>query len=96
MTYSAPKSVSIIWALGDEAQRSAIEAAHDAAVRAALGVISDHAAFSRRGKGGTLLEAVHLTGAIFQHGEARPIEREMDSGQAAHCRRALPPPFSAP
>ena len=82
MTYSAPKSVSIVWALGDEAQRSAIEAAHDAAVRAALGVINDHAAFSRRGKGGTLLEPVQLTGAIFQHGEARPTEREAGGAEA--------------
>lgn len=75
LTYSAPKSVSIVWALGDETQKSAIEVAHDAAVRAALGVINDHAAFSRRGKGGAFLEPVQLTGAIFQHGEARPTER---------------------
>ncbi|MDR3428091.1 MobF family relaxase [Silvimonas sp.] len=76
LTFSAPKSVSIIWGLGNEAQRGEIEAAHDAAVRAALGVVNDHAAFSRRGKGGAILEPVQLTGAIFQHGEARPTERE--------------------
>jgi conjugative relaxase-like TrwC/TraI family protein len=76
MTFSAPKSVSVIWGLGDVSQRQAVEAAHDAAVRAALGVINNNAAFSRRGKGGTILEPVQLTGAVFQHGEARPTERE--------------------
>jgi conjugative relaxase-like TrwC/TraI family protein len=80
MTYSAPKSVTIVWALGDIEQRVAIEAAHDDAVRAALGVINDNAAFSRRGKGGSILEPVQLTGAIFQHGEARPTEREKEQG----------------
>ena len=77
LTFSAPKSVSIVWGLGDEVQRQEIEAAHDAAVRSALGVVNEHAAFSRRGKGGALLEPVQLTGAIFQHGEARPTEREI-------------------
>ncbi len=89
MTYSAPKSVSIIWALGDEAQRSAMEAAHDAAVRAALGVINNHAAFSRRGKGGAFLEPVQLTGAIFQHGDARPTERD-DGGTSGKTFEADP------
>ena len=77
LTFSAPKSVSIVWGLGDEVQRQEIEAAHDAAVRSALGVVNEHAAFSRRGKGGAVLEPVQLTGAIFQHGEARPTEREI-------------------
>ncbi|MDE8345215.1 MAG: relaxase domain-containing protein [Acidocella sp.] len=76
LTFSAPKSVSVVWGLGETEQRQAIEAAHDAAVRAALGVVNESAAFSRRGKGGAMLEAVQLTGAIFQHGEARPTERE--------------------
>jgi conjugative relaxase-like TrwC/TraI family protein len=33
LTFSAPKSVSTVWALGGETQREAIEAAHAAAVR---------------------------------------------------------------
>ena len=32
LTFSAPKSVSTIWALGDESQRRDVEAAHAAAV----------------------------------------------------------------
>lgn len=90
MTYSAPKSVSIVWALADEEHRLAIEAAHDGAVRAALGMINDHAAFSRRGKGGALLEPVQLTGAIFQHGEARPTEREVGDAAGARALEADP------
>lgn len=80
MTFSASKSVSVAWGLGGVEQRQGIEAAHDAAVRAALGVLNEHAAFSRRGKGGTILEPVQLTAAIFQHGEARPTDRDDDEG----------------
>lgn len=89
LTFSAPKSVSVVWGLGDEVQRREIEAAHDAAVRSALGVVNDHAAFSRRGKGGAVLEPVQLTGAIFQHGEARPIEREIGPAGAEAAGKVL-------
>jgi conjugative relaxase-like TrwC/TraI family protein len=42
-TCSAPKSVSILWALGDEAVREEVLAAHDAAVAAMVGWIEAHA-----------------------------------------------------
>ena len=82
LTFSAPKSVSVIWALGDLQQRESIEAAHDIAVSKALDMVNDNAAFTRRGKGGARLEAVDLTGAIFRHGEARPTERAGGSVEA--------------
>ncbi len=71
LTFSAPKSVSVLWAVCSDEQRSAIEAAQEKAVRAALSLVNDHAAFARRGKGGAELERVSLNAALFQHGESR-------------------------
>ncbi|WP_310621275.1 MobF family relaxase [Flexibacterium corallicola] len=71
LTFSAPKSVSVLWALADDKLRGKVEAAQEQAVRTALNTINDHAIFARRGKGGGALEKVALNAALFQHGEAR-------------------------
>ena len=39
LTFSAPKSVSTLWALGDARTGEVVAAAHDAAVKAALGYL---------------------------------------------------------
>jgi conjugative relaxase-like TrwC/TraI family protein len=74
LTFSAPKSVSVLATLADADRRSAIEAAQEAAVAAALRFLDREAAFCRRGKAGAIREPVRLTVAAFQHGEARPVE----------------------
>jgi len=74
MTFSAPKSVSVLWAFGDDAARARIEAAHEAAIIAALKVLEENSAFCRLGKGGTERVHTRLTVAAFQHGDARPAE----------------------
>lgn len=76
VTFSAPKSASLLWGLGDETLRRQLEDAQEQAVRAALALLDREAAFCRRGKGGHTREAVRLTVAAFQHGEARPTEHE--------------------
>lgn len=76
MTFSAPKSVSVLWALCDEELRQGIEAAQADAVRAAIAVVERHAGFSRRGRNGLHSESVRLSVAAFQHGEARPTEHD--------------------
>jgi conjugative relaxase-like TrwC/TraI family protein len=43
VTCSAPKSVSVLWAVGDDRIRKEVLDAHDAAVAAAFGWIEDHA-----------------------------------------------------
>ena len=53
LTFSAPKSVSALWALGDSATAAEAMAAHRAAVRAGLAYLDTHAALSRRGTDGT-------------------------------------------
>ena len=75
LTFSAPKSVSVLWAVGDEETRVSIEKAQEEAARAALDILQRHAGFARRGKGGATLEPVNFSGATFQHGEARPTVR---------------------
>jgi conjugative relaxase-like TrwC/TraI family protein len=92
LTFSAPKSVSIVWALSNEVIRQNIEQAHEQAIRAALIVLEDEAAFARRGKGGVSLESVRLAGAIFQHGEARPTENslgELESDPQLHSHAVI-------
>lgn len=74
MTLSAPKSVSVVWALCDEDLRRRIETAQADAVKAAVGMLERNVAFSRRGRNGLQSEAVDLSVAAFQHGEARPTE----------------------
>lgn len=90
VTLSAPRSVSLIWALGDEATRAAIEAAHAAAVRHTLEMLEREAAFARRGRGGERIERVALTAATFRHGESRPTEHAdgvifADPNLHTHC-----------
>ena len=52
LTFSAPKSVSAVWALGDESQRREIEAAHAAAVSETIALpdrdVADHTPPLRR------------------------------------------------
>ncbi len=76
LTFSAPKSVSILWGLADDELRAKIERAQESAVTAALKVLEENAAFCRHGKGGARREHTRLTVAYFQHGDARPAEHE--------------------
>ncbi len=70
-TFSAPKSVSAIWATGDEAVRAEIDAAHEAAVNAALAYLSQRAGFTRRGHAGVRPEHVSLIGTAYEHSTSR-------------------------
>lgn len=78
MTFSAPKSVSVMWALAPEADRTKIEAAHRSAVHAATTHLEDHHAFTRRGKGGAIREPVAgLTIARFHHETSRDLDPQL-------------------
>jgi conjugative relaxase-like TrwC/TraI family protein len=71
-TFSAPKSVSLLYALGDpETAKHAVEA-HDAAVLAAVGHLERVAAYGRRGAGGAEQIATSgLVAAAFRHRTSR-------------------------
>jgi TrwC relaxase len=72
LTFSAPKSVSTLWALGDARTMAAIDAAHGAAVSAALGYLESHASLSRRGRDGVeQIGSAGFTAALFDHRTSR-------------------------
>jgi len=71
-TFNAPKSVSLLFALGDGDVRQAAREAHDVAVDAALRFLETEACRVRRGRGGAqVLQAEGFVGAAFRHRTSR-------------------------
>ncbi len=72
LTFSAPKSVSVAWALAGPRIASEIVAAHEAAAAAALGYLEREAVFVRRGaQGAEVLAGSGLIGGAFRHRSSR-------------------------
>jgi conjugative relaxase-like TrwC/TraI family protein len=72
LTFSAPKSLSLLWAFGDQQVADAVRSAHDRAVIETLELLELEAARARRGHGGTILHDVDgLIGAAFRHRSSR-------------------------
>src|SRR3954447_20217187 len=72
VTFSAPKSVSVLFGLGDEPLRRAIRVAHEEAVADGLAYLERMAARGRRGEGGrTAIDGNGLVGAAFRHRTSR-------------------------
>ncbi len=77
-TFSAPKSVSLLFALGDPETSNQVRNAHEAAVNAALGVLEDHASVGRRGRGGlTEVSGDGFVAAGFRHRTSRAAEPQL-------------------
>ncbi|MEQ3444025.1 MobF family relaxase, partial [Pseudoalteromonas sp. BZA4] len=82
LTFSAPKSVSMLFARADDDLRKAIQEIQQKAVEEAFGFIEQHAAFTRRGKGGHIQERVTgLIGATFEHCTSRAQDPQLHT----HC-----------
>ncbi len=78
MTFSAPKSVSVLWALSDARARPAIEGTHRTAVAAATRYLEQTAAWARRGKGGATREpTAGLLMATFEHHTSRELDPQL-------------------
>jgi Ti-type conjugative transfer relaxase TraA len=72
LTFRAPKSVSLVWALGDTDTATTVQQAHDAAVAAAFDYLEREAARTRRGPQGVeQCEVDGLTAAAFRHRTSR-------------------------
>lgn len=72
LTFSAPKSVSLTWALGGHPVSGQVAEAHRNAVAEALSYLEGHACWARRGRGGA--EFVHGAGfiaAAYAHRSSR-------------------------
>src|SRR3954452_10526210 len=72
LTFSAPKSVSVLFGLGEDELRGRVREAHDVAVREAVGHLERAPAAVRRGHGGAIVEeASGLVAAAFRHRTSR-------------------------
>jgi conjugative relaxase-like TrwC/TraI family protein len=74
LCFSAPKSMSLLFAFGDREMRRAVVAAHDSAVRAGLGYLEREACWVRRGHAGSRrLRAEGFIAAGFRHRTSQPL-----------------------
>ena len=73
LVFSPVKSAALLWAIDErDWVRDAIRSAHEAALREALDLVEEHAAFTRTGHGGVAqVETNGLTAAAFEHWDSR-------------------------
>ena len=80
LSFSPPKSVSLVGAFGSAETAAEVRAAHDGAVRAALSFLEDHAAFSRTGRGGIFqVDTQGFVAAAFTHQTSRAGDPQLHS-----------------
>ncbi|HWE58034.1 MAG TPA: MobF family relaxase, partial [Acidimicrobiales bacterium] len=78
LSFSPPKSVSILWGLGPDETAAEVRAGHDAAVLAAVEFLQDHAGFCRRGHAGIVQEATSgYVAAAFVHRTSRTLDPQL-------------------
>lgn len=76
LTFSSPKTVSVVWAGADPELRGNILEAHHRAVEAGIAFIEKHAAETRRGKGGKDVLGADIVVSRHTHFGARPHEKD--------------------
>jgi conjugative relaxase-like TrwC/TraI family protein len=82
LTFSAPKSVSVVFALGGDEVARAVVAAHTEAVAGALGYLEQHGLGATRRRGEGKREVVGtsgFSGALFTHGVNRNLDPHLHS-----------------
>src|SRR5437868_2711292 len=78
LSFSPPKSVSVLWGLGSAEVAAAVRDAHDAAVATAVEYLEDHAGFARSRKGGTAqADSSGYVAAAFVHRTSRAREPQL-------------------
>ena len=91
ITCSAPKSVSVLWALGDEDVRREVLAAHDAAVAAMVGWIEAHAHTRFRITGEiAVVDAEGIVAAAFRQHTSRSGDPQLHTHVVIANRVASP------
>lgn len=83
LTFSAPKSCSIVAAIADEETRQAIETAHFEAVRK-ISEELERLTVVRKGKGGKEREQAGLVIATYQHSTSRAISADVPPDMQLH------------
>lgn len=79
MTFSMPKSASVLWSQTTQENRHTIQRIHEEAVKAALAYAQEVAGHTRRGKGGHEMDRADLLFAVFQHGTSRALDPNLHS-----------------
>ncbi len=78
LTFSPPKTVSVLWGTGGEEVAAAVLAAHERAVEVSLGFLQEHAAFTRRGAGGVFqVDTEGFVAASFVHRTSRAADPQL-------------------
>jgi conjugative relaxase-like TrwC/TraI family protein len=78
LTFSAPKSVSVLFAVAPQKLSGDLIAFHEEAVRAALLFLEQEAVFVRRGKGGDRVErSGGLIAAAYRHRMSRALDPQL-------------------
>ena len=78
LTFSAPKSVSVLYALGDLNVVAAVEAAHTAAVVQAVASVSPRIAYTRTGHAGAaVVDAEGVFGIRYRHRTSRALDSQL-------------------
>jgi conjugative relaxase-like TrwC/TraI family protein len=78
LTFSGPKSVSVLFAIGEPTLAGALVEAHEAAVDAALGYLEREACRVRRGRGGVRHEAGEgFVAAAYRHRMSRAEDPQL-------------------
>lgn len=77
-TFSAPKSVSVLFALGDDQVRDQVVAAHDRAVEAVLGWVESHAHTRMRHRGHVMcVDAEGIVVGLFRQHTSRKLDPQL-------------------
>ena len=77
-TFSAPKSVSVLYALGDPGVTLAVTQAQDAAVTAGLEYLDAHASYTRMGQGGAaVVDSDGLVAVAYRHRTSRSLDPQL-------------------
>lgn len=78
LTFSVPKSVSVLWGLADAHTQSLIVAAHHAAVREMLDLLERHVATTRSGHDGIeQLDVAGVAGTAYDHWDSRSNDPQL-------------------
>ena len=77
-TFSAPKSVSVLYALGGPGVTLAVTQAQDAAVAAGLEYLDAHASYTRIGQGGhAVVDSDGLVAVAYRHRTSRALDPQL-------------------
>jgi len=77
LTFSAPKSVSVLWSVAPDDIRQTIQHCHEAAVCKAIDFVEQKFSHSRTGKGGKGQVKVGLAVGLFEHGTSRANDPQL-------------------